>query len=114
MKIAFLTTRFERPSYRFRVGQFLPFLERHGVACAPFIIPPAGLARVRLFLGLRGYDAVFLQKKMLGPFDRLILRRAARRSGDEGDNPAVAAYDPLAVTHGLMPGAPPRPLRAVS
>jgi glycosyltransferase involved in cell wall biosynthesis len=79
MKISFLTTRFEKPSYRFRVGQFLPFLERHGVACAPLVIPPAGLARLRLFLGLRGYDAVFLQKKMLGPFDRAILSRAARR-----------------------------------
>jgi glycosyltransferase involved in cell wall biosynthesis len=79
MKIAFLTTRIEKPSYRFRVGQFLPFLERHGVACAPLVIPPAGWARVRLFLGLRGYDAVFLQKKMLGPFDRTILSRAARR-----------------------------------
>lgn len=79
MKIAFLTTRFERPSYRFRVGQFIPSLERRGVACAPFIIPPAGLARARLFLGLRGYDVVFLQKKMLRMIDRLILARAARR-----------------------------------
>lgn len=79
MKIAFLTTRFERPSYRFRVGQFLPFLERNGVACAPFVIPPAGWARARLFLGLRGFDAVFLQKKTLGPLDRAILSRAARR-----------------------------------
>ena len=40
--------------------------------------------------------------------------RAARRNGEDGEAPAVAAYDPLAVTNGLMPGAPPRPLRAVS
>jgi ATP-dependent Lhr-like helicase len=40
--------------------------------------------------------------------------RAARRSGDGGEVVAVAGYDPLAVTNGLMPGAPPRPLRAVS
>ena len=40
--------------------------------------------------------------------------RAARRSSDESDVVDVAAYDPLAVTTGLMPGAPPRPLRAVS
>ncbi len=46
--------------------------------------------------------------------DAIQALRAARRSGDEGDNPATAAYDPLAVTNGLMPGAPPRPLRAVS
>ena len=40
--------------------------------------------------------------------------RAARRNGEDGDAVTVAAYDPLAVTNGLMPGAPPRPLRAVS
>ncbi len=79
MKIAFLTTRFERPSYRFRVGQFIPFLERHGVVCVPLAIPPAGPARVRQFLGLRGFDAVFVQKRLLGLLDRAILSRAARR-----------------------------------
>ena len=40
--------------------------------------------------------------------------RAARRTGDAGDVVTVSAYDPLTVTSGLMPGSPPRPLRAVS
>jgi len=40
--------------------------------------------------------------------------RAARRNGEQHDVISVAAYDPLAVTNGLMPGAPPRPLHAVS
>jgi ATP-dependent Lhr-like helicase len=46
--------------------------------------------------------------------DAIDALRAARRSADESDVLEVAAYDPLAVTNGLMPGAPPRPLRAVS
>jgi ATP-dependent Lhr-like helicase len=46
--------------------------------------------------------------------DAIDALRAARRSGDDGDAAAPAAYDPLSVTNGLMPGAPPRPLRAVS
>jgi ATP-dependent Lhr-like helicase len=46
--------------------------------------------------------------------DAIEALRAARRNGETGDPIAVAAYDPLAVTNGLMPGAPPRPLRAVS
>jgi ATP-dependent Lhr-like helicase len=46
--------------------------------------------------------------------DAIEALRAARRNADETDVVTVAAYDPLAVTHGLMPGAPPRPLRAVS
>jgi ATP-dependent Lhr-like helicase len=40
--------------------------------------------------------------------------RAARRNGGDGETIDVAGYDPLAVTNGLLPGAPPRPLRAVS
>jgi ATP-dependent Lhr-like helicase len=46
--------------------------------------------------------------------DAIEALRAARRNGDDGTATAPAAYDPLAVTTGLMPGAPPRPLRAVS
>jgi ATP-dependent Lhr-like helicase len=46
--------------------------------------------------------------------DAIEALRAARRGSDETDLCAVAAYDPLAVTIGLLPGAPPRPLRAVS
>ena len=40
--------------------------------------------------------------------------RAARRSGDDGAVTAVTMHDPLHVTNGLLPGAPPRPLHNVS
>jgi ATP-dependent Lhr-like helicase len=42
--------------------------------------------------------------------------RAARRGGESSDSeaPPVAAYDPLAVIAGLLPGVSPRPLRAIS
>jgi ATP-dependent Lhr-like helicase len=46
--------------------------------------------------------------------DAIEALRAARRNAEETEPPTVAAYDPLAVTANLMPGAPPRPLRAVS
>jgi ATP-dependent Lhr-like helicase len=45
--------------------------------------------------------------------DAIEALRAARRSAGDADVIDVAAYDPLAVTTNLMPGAPPRPLRAV-
>jgi glycosyltransferase involved in cell wall biosynthesis len=79
MQIAFLTTRLEKPSFRFRAAQFIPYLERHGAACTPLLIPPAGPRRMRLLSGLGGYDVVVVQKKLLRPLDRFILRRAARR-----------------------------------
>jgi ATP-dependent Lhr-like helicase len=45
--------------------------------------------------------------------DAIDALRAARRSGDASEVIDVAAYDPLAITTNLIPGAPPRPLRAV-
>ena len=44
--------------------------------------------------------------------DAIEALRAARRSAEAGDIVEVGAYDPLALAKGLMPGAPPRPLRA--
>ena len=46
--------------------------------------------------------------------DAIDALRAARRSGDDSEVIEVAAYDPLAITTNVIPGAPPRPLRAVS
>jgi hypothetical protein len=79
MKIAFLTTRFDKPSFRFRVQQFLPYLRAHGITCESFTLPAVLTRRWRLFLGLRHYDVVFLQKKTLRWCDRRILRAGARR-----------------------------------
>ncbi len=79
MKIAFLTSRFEKPSYRFRVQQYIPFLHKNGVISDSIIIPSSILERWRLFRSLSDYDTVFLQKKLLRWPDRRILRSAARR-----------------------------------
>jgi ATP-dependent Lhr-like helicase len=46
--------------------------------------------------------------------DAIEALRAARRNGDDGDVVTVAADDPLAIAKTLMPGAPVRPLRAIS
>jgi len=92
MRIAFLTTRFEKPSFRFRVQQFLPYLREHAVICERFTIPAAPPRRWRLFWGLRYYDIVFLQKKMLRRCDRLILRASARRLIYDVDDAIMYRY----------------------
>lgn len=79
MRIAILTSRREKPSYRFRVQQFLPYLEAHGVHSETHVVPRAVPRRWRLLNSLGRYDIVFVQKKPLHPIDRLLLRRAARR-----------------------------------
>lgn len=92
MKIAFLTTRFEKPSFRFRVQQFLPYLRAHGVACDCFIIPADPIRRARLLRGMRRYDVVFLQKKILRWADRLLLRANARRLIYDVDDAIMYRY----------------------
>jgi ATP-dependent Lhr-like helicase len=46
--------------------------------------------------------------------DAIDALRASRRGTGDAEPPAIAVYDPLAITATLMPGAPPRSLRAVS
>jgi ATP-dependent Lhr-like helicase len=46
--------------------------------------------------------------------DAIEALRAARRNGHDADVVTVAADDPLAIANSLMPGAPVRPLRAIS
>ena len=75
---AFLTSRFEKPSYRFRVQQYIPFLRKNGVICDSIIVPDPILGRWSLFSNLSDYDIVFLQKKLLRWLDRRILCSAAR------------------------------------
>lgn len=92
MKIAFLATRFEKPSFRFRVQQFLPYLRANGVACDCFIIPADPIRRLRLLRGMRRYDVVFLQKKMLRWADRRLLRANARRLVYDVDDAIMYRY----------------------
>jgi glycosyltransferase involved in cell wall biosynthesis len=92
MKIAFLTTRFEKPSFRFRVQQFLPYLRANGVVCDCFAIPADPIRRARLFSRMRRYDVVFLQKKMLRWADRFLLRANARRLIYDVDDAIMYRY----------------------
>lgn len=92
MKIAFLTTRFEKPSFRFRVQQFLPYLRAQGFTCDCFSVPANPLRRVRLLRSMRRYDVVFLQKKMLRWIDRRLLRANARRLVYDVDDAIMYRY----------------------
>lgn len=91
MRVAFLATRREKPSYRFRVEQFLPFFRARGMTCDLFFIPRPTARRWALFRSLRDHDIVFLQKKLLGPADRKLLRSSARRLVYDVDDAIVFA-----------------------
>lgn len=75
MKIAFLVTRLEKPSARYRVSQYIPFLEKKGFTPTVCIIPKNHWDRIKLFRKMRDYDAVFLQKKLFNVLEFNVLRK---------------------------------------
>jgi len=66
-------------SARYRVRAFAPALARAGCSLKLEPIPRSALERVRLFTGLRSFDAVLLQRQLLPIPELRYLRRMARR-----------------------------------
>lgn len=79
MRIAFLVTRLDKPSARYRVFQYLPILERSGFVPEVHVIPGSGLKRMKLFAGMAEYDICFLQKKLLNDLEWHVLRKNSKK-----------------------------------
>jgi glycosyltransferase involved in cell wall biosynthesis len=79
MKIAFLTTRPSKPSYRFRIEQMLPYFTARRHQCDTFFLPTNAWSRLLLYRKLAPYDAVVLQKRLLSRMELFVLRSRARR-----------------------------------
>ncbi len=78
MKVAFLTTRMDKPSGRYRFLQYVPYLEKEGLSVESFTIPKGILRRRKLFSSLKRFDVVFLQKRLFGYIDWHSLRSHAK------------------------------------
>jgi len=78
MKIAFLVTRLDKPSARYRVLQYLPYLREKGHIPDIVIITKNYWERLTIFGKMKNYDVVFLQKKPLGAIECNVLRRHAK------------------------------------
>jgi len=78
MKIAFVTTRPDKASFKFRVVQYLPYMEQAGLQYDVLILPRDVWSRRRFFSQLGTYDVIFWQKRLLGRLDLWDLRRNSR------------------------------------
>ncbi len=79
MKLLILSNNLSRPSYRQRIGDFLPFFQENGVFSEVYQLPKERFRRWLLFKSARNYDAVLLHKKCLNFFDAKTLRRHAQK-----------------------------------
>ncbi len=79
MRVLFLVPRLDKASTRYRVLQYLPYLQEQGVSCRVRTLSKDRGWDRSLFREARSSDVVFLQKRILSPFLLLALRKASSR-----------------------------------
>jgi glycosyltransferase involved in cell wall biosynthesis len=77
MKVLFITQKKDSPSTKWRLLQFVPHLEKAGVACAVEEMPSNLVARLSQAGRASGYDLTVLQKRLL---PKLILNRLRKNA----------------------------------
>ncbi|MCS6977854.1 MAG: glycosyltransferase family 4 protein [Gemmatales bacterium] len=79
MHILGLVEHPEHVCCRYRLTALQPFLEAEGHRLDVQAIPKSSLSRLPLWLSLRRYDVVVLQRRLLSSLHLLLVRRYARR-----------------------------------
>ena len=93
MKIAFLVSNPDGPSTRYRVLNYISFLEKRGCVSEVFVIQKGLLKRQKLFRKLRDFDIVFVHRKLFRFIDWHSLRMHSKRLVYDFDD-AVMFRDP--------------------
>ncbi len=79
MKVLFLIQGFTVAASRYRVLQYIPYLESRGVETVVRLFPRTLKENVHFFKGLPQFDVVFLQRKRFNQPRLALLRKRARR-----------------------------------
>jgi glycosyltransferase involved in cell wall biosynthesis len=79
VKLLILSNNIGRASFRQRIAVYLDTLRAGGIDCRVEQLPQCILSRRRLFMQAKDFDAVFLHKKILNPFDAYYLRKYAKK-----------------------------------
>jgi len=78
MKVVFLVNSINGPSTRYRVLQYLPYLEEKRWDTQVYIIPKDLRGKIQLFFSLKNFDMVFVQKRLLSFLSRHLLRKTSK------------------------------------
>lgn len=76
MRLQCLTTRIDRPSTRYRLLQYIPYINSSSIDTEVVVIPK-GIRRWRIFGGIEG--DIFIQKKLFSRLELRYLRKKARK-----------------------------------
>ena len=79
MKLLVITNNPDRASFRQRIAVYLNLLRANGVDSEVAQMPRWILSRRKLFARTKEFDAVFLHKKTLNPFDAYYLKKYAKK-----------------------------------
>ena len=77
VRVLFLIQSWERPSSRYRVLQYLPYLEKMGVQTKVITYPQDIRGHAKLYREGGYYEVIFLQRKRPNPISLYLLRRRA-------------------------------------
>ncbi|HXX34191.1 MAG TPA: glycosyltransferase family 4 protein [Thermodesulfobacteriota bacterium] len=102
MKVLFLIQGFSVAASRYRVLQYIPYLESKGVQAEVSLYPRTLKENFRFFNQLSQYDIVFLQRKRFSQPRLALLRKKAKRIVYDFDDSVMyrnsKAKDPLSST----------------
>jgi len=92
-KVLFLIQDHKMPSSRVRVLNLLPELERAGFDLSVLKYPRNFTDKIVAFKTLRKYDIIFLQKKLISPFEIMIVRRLSNKLYFDFDDAIYYRHD---------------------
>ena len=100
MRLLFLTIgKRITPSTRFRVEQYIKYLEADGIECTVKNIPHSNFQRFSLLKKMSDFSAVIIQKKLFSALEIYLLKRANKNIIYDFDD-LVTGEHPI---HGLTP-----------
>lgn len=79
MKIAFLVSRLDKPSTKFRIIAYLPLLHESGIKTEVFPLSKAKIGRWRVFSHVHLYDLVVIQKKLFSQVELAYIRKQSQK-----------------------------------
>jgi len=79
MKVVFLVNSVDGPSTRYRVLQYLPYFKKEDWETKVSVFPKGMREKIQLLFSLKGFDMVFLQKRLLSLFTGHLLRKHSKR-----------------------------------